>query len=169
MHIYLVGFMGVGKTTIGKKLANQLKLRFIDTDKLVVQQTGKSIPKLFEQQGEDGFRLLESQVLRSIDDEPSVIATGGGLPCFYDNMLYMNVHGVTVYIKADKLFIHSRLSQAKAPRPLIKSLNSDELLAFIEEKLTQRQVFYGQSLLHVDVPLKSFETLVESVVLAKGK
>lgn len=164
MHIYLVGFMGVGKTTIGKKLANQLKLRFIDTDKLIAQQTGKSIPKLFEQQGEEVFRLIESQALRSIDETPSVIATGGGLPCYYDNMSYMNVHGVTVFLRADKWFIHNRLTQAKAPRPLIKSLNSEELLAFIEEKLTARQGFYSQSKVQVDVPLKSFETLVNTVV-----
>lgn len=164
MHIYLVGFMGVGKTTIGKKLANQLHLPFIDTDKLITQQTGKSIPKLFEQQGEDAFRLLESQALRSIGSEPSVIATGGGLPCYYDNMSYMNVHGVTVYLRADKWFIHSRLTQAKAPRPLIKSLNSEELLAFIEEKLAFRQAFYSQSKVQVDMPVKSFETLVNTII-----
>lgn len=167
VHLYITGFMAVGKTTLGKKLATALAMPFIDTDKLVVQQTKKSIEEIFEQDGEETFRKLEADALRSIkDDEPAVVATGGGLPCYYDNMAFMNEHGFTVYLSAESSFIYSRLVKAKKPRPLVKSLTPEELMEFIQHKLTLRQPCYMQSHLHIEVPVKSSETLVRSIVEA---
>lgn len=165
MHIYLIGFMAVGKTTFGKKLARALALPFIDTDKLIEQQTHKTIEQLFEELGEDEFRKLEADVLRSLPSDKSyVIATGGGLPCYYDNMLFMNETGLTVYLNAEPAFIFSRLARAKKPRPLVKGLKGDELLQFITHKLGQRAAFYSQSKLTLSLPEKEPESLVNTVL-----
>lgn len=159
--------MAVGKTTLAKKLATALGMPFIDTDMLIVEQTHKTIEQIFETEGEDAFRKQEAEVLRAIKDRaPAVVATGGGLPCYYDNMAFMNEHGFTVYLSAEKAFIYSRLTKVKKPRPLVKSLNAEQLMEFIQHKLTQRQPYYMQSHLLVRVPAKSPETLVNSIVEA---
>lgn len=166
MHIYLIGFMAVGKTTIGKQLAKALELPFTDTDKLIEEQTGKNISRWFDEDGEEAFRIQEAQTLRQLSDEPHIIATGGGLPCYHQNMEYMNQRGITIYLKADPAFIEQRLRHAKAPRPLIKTINFDELNTFITAKLAQREPFYNQSKVTVRVPFKSLQPLVNSVLLA---
>jgi shikimate kinase len=165
MHIYLIGFMAVGKTTFGKKLARALAMPFIDTDKLIEQQTHKTIDQLFEELGEDEFRKLEADVLRNLPTHKShVIATGGGLPCYYNNMLFMNESGFTVYLNAEPAFIYSRLLRSKKPRPLVKGLKGDELLQFITHKLGQRATFYSQSKLTLNLPEKEPESLLNTVV-----
>lgn len=156
--------MAVGKTTLGKKLAKELNIPFLDTDKLVEQEAACSIDDIFKRDGEEAFRRLEAGVLRSIRDKaPSVVATGGGLPCYYDNMAFMNEHGFTVYLEASTEFIYSRLVKAKHPRPLVKSLDNEELREFIAHALSQRQAWYRQSQLHISLPVKSAETLVNTV------
>ena len=164
MNIYLIGFMAVGKTTLGKRLAKALQRPFVDTDNLIVQRTGKSIEEIFETLGEDEFRKIEADVLRSITTQNNIIATGGGLPCYFNNMDFMNAHGLTIYLNANSAFIYNRLLHAKAPRPLLKELKLDELLAYIEAKLAARQPYYMQSKLVQDMPLKSVKTLVNKVV-----
>lgn len=167
MHIYLVGFMAVGKTTFGKKLARALALPFIDTDKLIETHTNKSIEQLFAELGEDKFRELETEVLHNIPiNKIHVVATGGGLPCYNNNMEYLNKSGFTVYLCAETAFIYSRLMQAKIPRPLVKGLKGEQLLQFITHKLTARQPFYNQSKQIIKLPEKDPETLVNTVVLA---
>lgn len=170
MHLYLTGFMGVGKTTLGKRLALALKMPFIDTDKLVEQLAGKTIEQIFETLGESAFRKMETDALLNIKNEtPAVIATGGGLPCYNQNMDFMNKHGLTVYIKAEPEFIYSRLIKAKKPRPLIKSLNKDELLAFIGQKLSERKGYYEMSKVQINFPEKNTQTLVNTVTSAYQK
>lgn len=165
MHIYLIGFMAVGKTTFGKKLARALAMPFIDTDKLIEHQTNKTIEQLFEELGENEFRKLEADVLRNLPaHKPHVVATGGGLPCYYNNMLFMNNTGLTVYLNAEPSFIYSRLVRAKKPRPLVKGFKGDELLQFITNKLAQRAAFYTQSVLTLSLPQKDTESLVNTVV-----
>ena len=159
--------MGVGKTTLGKRLALALKMPFIDTDKLVEQLAGKTIEQIFETDGENAFRKMETNVLLNIKDEiPSVIATGGGLPCYNHNMDFMNEHGLTVYIKAEPEFIYSRLVRAKKPRPLIKSLNKDELLAFIRQKLSEREGYYEMSRMQINFPENNAQSLVNTAISA---
>jgi shikimate kinase len=165
MHIYLIGFMAVGKTTIGKKLARALAMPFLDTDKLIEHKTKKTIEQLFEELGEVEFRKLEADVLLNLPThKPYVIATGGGLPCYYDNMLFMNNTGLTVYLNAEPAFVFSRLVRAKKPRPLVKGLKGDGLLQFITDKLGQRATFYSQSKLTLSLPEKKTESLVNTVV-----
>ena len=167
MHIYLIGFMAVGKTTFGKRLARALSMPFLDTDKLIEQGTNNSIEQLFTEKGEVVFREIEAEVLRNLPNEkPHVIATGGGLPCYHNNMSFMKKEGLTVYLKAEPTFIYSRLVRAKRSRPLVKGLKGDELLQFITHKLTERASFYAQSEVVIELPEKSDESLVNTVVSA---
>ncbi len=167
MHLYVTGFMGVGKTTFGKQVANTLQLPFMDTDMLVEQIANKSIAAIFENEGETYFRDLEANVLRSIDQrKKAVIATGGGLPCYHNNMDFMNKHGFTLYLRASEAFIYNRLMQAKSPRPLLNGLNQEQTKAFIHKTLELRSGFYMQSKMVVDMPVKEARTLANSVVEA---
>ncbi len=146
MKVFLVGFMGSGKTTIGKKLANYLKCDFIDLDKLIETKVGMSIVQYFELHGESAFRDLEREVLQKTDfPENVIIATGGGAPCFGDNMSWMNENGLVAYLSLSAKALASRLENSKTDRPLIRNLKGDELEGFISTKLAERELFYNQS------------------------
>lgn len=143
MRIYLVGFMGSGKTTIGKYLAERLKCRFIDFDELIESQEKQTITEIFVRKGEQFFRHLEQKAIKFTRDlNKVVIATGGGTPVFDRNMEYMNKFGLTIYleVRPDQLF--ERLKNDKAHRPLIAEKSDDELQTFIKEKLHERLPFY---------------------------
>ena len=159
--------MGVGKTTFGKQVASHLQLPFMDTDLLVEQYCGKTIGEIFRGEGEDYFRTIEAKVIREVPNtKPAVVAVGGGLPCYHQNMNYMNESGFTVYLQATSSFIYNRLMQAKTPRPLLQGLNQLQIKAFIEQTLETRRGFYLQSNMVVDVPSKEPKTLINTVVLA---
>ncbi|HVW97668.1 MAG TPA: shikimate kinase [Mucilaginibacter sp.] len=144
--IFLVGFMGCGKTTLGRKLALTLNYPFLDLDHVLEAKAGMTIAEYFSVYGEDTFRKLESEVLKQTDyPERAVVSTGGGLPCFFDNMDWMNAHGQTVYIELSPKSLADRLQHQKAKRPLLRDKNDDELLAFITEKLTERETFYKKA------------------------
>ena len=146
MNIFLIGFMGSGKTTAGKKLASRMKYRYIDLDTWIEEQEKMSIKDLFEKKGETYFRNQESKYLRETAHyKECVISTGGGAPCFFDNMDYMNKHGVTVYLKLEPNQLFSRLKNEKTERPLIKSKKDTELLEFIKQKLKEREEYYKQA------------------------
>jgi shikimate kinase len=146
MKIFLVGFMGSGKTTIGKKLANYLKYEFVDLDKLIEVKAGMSIVDYFEIHGESAFRELEKEVLQLAHfGQNAIIATGGGTPCYDDNMAWMSTHGQVVYLSMPPKALASRLENSKADRPLIRNLKGDELVDFISNKLKEREPFYNQS------------------------
>ena len=146
MKIYLIGFMGCGKSTIGKLLARKLKLRFIDLDALIQERTYSTIPELFEKKGEAGFREQEKLALHQAIEMPdSVIATGGGAPCFFDNMERMNADGKTVYLKLSPTELAKRLANSKTVRPLIAGKSGEELETFIAEKLAERESWYSQA------------------------
>lgn len=149
--IYIIGFMGSGKTTAGKKLASLLGWSFIDLDKRVEEYAGKTITEIFSQSGEDYFRIIETQLLRNLKMcTKTVISTGGGTPCYIDNMDYMIETGLTIYLKLTPAELKSRLSQSKGKRPLIKDLDQNELTSFIEEKLVVREKWYERSDITVD-------------------
>jgi len=146
MKVFLIGFMGSGKTTIGKKLANYLKYEFIDLDKLIESETGMSIVNYFEMHGEAAFRELERNTLQKTKfPENIIIATGGGAPCFGDNMEWMNKNGLVAYLSLSPKALASRLEHSKTDRPLIRHLKGDELIDFISSKLQDREVFYNQA------------------------
>ncbi len=146
MRIYLIGYMACGKTTLGKELAQELGLSFIDLDKYLEKKYFKTIPQIFEEEGESGFRLKEQACLHEVADfEDVVIATGGGAPCFFDNVAVMNQSGECVFLDVDSQELANRLMQSKTERPLVKGKTPEELVGFIEGMLEKRRPFYEQA------------------------
>jgi len=138
--------MGCGKTTFGKRLANKLAYNFIDLDKVIEENAGISIPEFFKQFGEEAFRRKESEIIKTTAfPENSIIATGGGAPCFFDNMDWMNANGTTVYISLTPKALASRLESATEERPVLQGKKGEELEAFIAGKLAEREPFYSKA------------------------
>ncbi|MDB5223407.1 MAG: shikimate kinase [Chitinophagaceae bacterium] len=152
-RIFLTGFMGSGKTYWGKKWADASGFQFVDVDEIVEQEQGKTIANIFAQDGEEHFRNLETNVLRRLNNRNNIIvATGGGTPCFNDNISWMNENGTAVYLQSSAENILKRLISEKEKRPLIKNLQDEELLFYITEKIKEREPFYKQAeiILNVD-------------------
>ena len=144
--LYIIGFMGSGKTTAGQKLASLLGWSFIDLDRKIEEHTGMKIPEIFSKSGEEHFRNIEAEILRSITTgSNTVVATGGGAPCYKDNMEFMLSTGLTLYLKMTSPQLASRLSASNDERPLIKNLEGRDLLDFIEMKLSEREEWYEKS------------------------
>ncbi|ASU35814.1 shikimate kinase [Mucilaginibacter xinganensis] len=144
--IFLIGFMGCGKTTLGRKLAARLGYEFMDLDHIMEAQAGMTIAEYFSTHGEDAFRKLESEVLKQTEyPEHAVVSTGGGLPCFFDNMQWVNAHGRSVYIQLSPKTLADRLEHEKNKRPLLREKHGEALIAFISEKLIEREPFYKQA------------------------
>jgi len=145
-RIILVGFMGCGKSTLGKKIANNLNIPFIDSDQSLETHHQKSIGELFTEFGESHFRTLEQSFIQSLDlDSDFVLATGGGMPCFADNMELLNQAGTTFYLERSPKELAHRLVNAKSKRPLIVGMNADEILEFIEMQLPLREEYYKKA------------------------
>ncbi|MDR2621916.1 MAG: shikimate kinase [Dysgonamonadaceae bacterium] len=143
---FLIGYMGSGKTTVGKQLAKKLNLQFIDMDLFIENRYHKSISDIFEEKGESAFREIEQKaLLEIIDFENVVISTGGGLPCFFNNMDMMNQSGITIYLKASIEELVERLRTGKQKRPLIKDKNPGEIKDFITTNLAKREEFYNKA------------------------
>jgi shikimate kinase len=144
--VYIIGFMGSGKSTAGKKLASSMGWNFIDLDRKIEERAGKTIPQIFSQDGEDHFREIESNVLRSMKSlADTVISTGGGTPCHGNNLDFMLETGLTVYLKMTPVQLASRLLGSTGERPLIKNIPDDQLLSFIEKKLEVREKWYNRA------------------------
>lgn len=138
--------MGSGKSTVGKKLAKSLGLSFIDMDDYIEERNFKSIPKIFADEGEDGFRIREQKALHELSEfEDIVIATGGGAPCFFDNMEVIKKTGKSMYLSGSPRILADRLKKSKVERPLIKGKSFDELVAFIDVTLNKREHWYKQA------------------------
>jgi shikimate kinase len=149
--VYIIGFMGSGKSTAGKKLASALEWTFIDLDRKIEEQAGKTIPQIFSQNGEEYFRSVESEVLRSTAGlEKTVVSTGGGTPCHGDNMELMLRTGLTVYLKLTPEQLTQRLMNSSGERPLLKNIPDDKLINFIEEKLAFREKWYSRAKMVVE-------------------
>ncbi|MFD1256341.1 shikimate kinase [Mucilaginibacter terrae] len=167
-RIFLIGFMGCGKTTLGRKLATRLNYTFYDLDHLLEEQAGMSVAEYFSSFGETAFRLAESEVLKNTAyAENAVISTGGGLPCFFDNMDWMKAHGTTLYIKLSPKTLASRLEHGKEERPLLRHKHGDELIAFISDKLAERESYYLQAQVVADGLSLTAEKVME--ILSKQK
>lgn len=144
--IFLIGFMGSGKSYWGNRWAAKYELPFIDLDKLVEQKENKTIAAIFEENGEEYFRKLETDCLKAVSGKRSfIMACGGGAPCFNNNMQWMNEQGTTVYLSAAPEFLYNRVVEEKDRRPLLKNLAGSELFSFIEKKLEEREPFYRQA------------------------
>lgn len=151
MKIFLIGFMGCGKSTLGKKLAVKLGYDFVDLDHQIEKNIGTTIGSYFAAHGEAAFRKLESETLKTFSyPANAVIATGGGTPVFFDNMDWMNANGLTLYIEMSPAALAKRLESGKEKRPLLRDLHDDALIEFIEHKLAERDGFYKQAALILD-------------------
>jgi shikimate kinase len=143
---FLIGYMGSGKTTVGKWLSKKLNLQFIDMDMFIENRYHKSISAIFEGKGEAAFREIERKALQEIlDFENVVISTGGGMPCFFDNMDLMNLSGITIYLKVSVNELAKRLENGKQKRPLIKDKNPEEIKDYIAANLEKREQFYNRA------------------------
>ena len=146
VRIFLTGYMGAGKTTLGKAFARQMNISFIDLDWYIEERFHKTIGELFTERGETGFRELERNMLHEVAEfENVVISTGGGAPCFFDNMEFMNRMGKTVFLDVHPDVLFRRLRVAKQQRPILQGKEDDELKAFIVQALEKRAPFYTQA------------------------
>ncbi|MBE6310443.1 MAG: shikimate kinase [Bacteroidales bacterium] len=151
--IFLVGYMGCGKTTMGRSLSKYLNISFIDLDLFIEARFRRSVKDIFNERGENGFRQIEYNVLREVGEfEDVIISCGGGTPCHYDNMEYMNSRGTTVFLNASHEALLRRLSipTAKAKRPIIAQKSNEELSQFITEAMKQRVPHYTKASLIFD-------------------
>ena len=159
--IFLIGFMGAGKSTLGKKLAKAIGYQFVDSDKEISNQQGVTISVLFDTKGEAYFRQLEKEFIEQLDsNENYVVATGGGLPIYNDLMNTLNEKGITLYLRVKPSTLLLRLKEGQKKRPLIANLNEEQLHAFISEKLVERESTYLKAQLIVDEPNQKIEQLI---------
>lgn len=149
--IFLVGFMGSGKTTIGKALADELGFQHFDLDVFIENKYHKTIAQIFSELGEKEFRRLEQMALMEVVDfEQCVISTGGGTPCFFDNMEQINAHGISFYLESDSDVLAERLFYKGCRRPLLAGKNKAELKNYIEQTIAKRLPFYQQAQVKID-------------------
>ena len=160
--LYLIGFMGVGKTTIGKQIAALNKVIFIDTDSQIEKETSKSIKEIFETDGEIAFRKLETDTIRSIDRK-AIIACGGGLPAHNNNIEYLKHKGTVIYLKASTETLIKRLEKNKNKRPLISKLTNDKLLEFIRKILKEREETYKQADYTIETDNKTVKEVLREI------
>ena len=165
VRIIIIGYMGAGKTTVGKALARALGLPFYDLDWYIESRMHKTVPQIFAERGEEGFRQVERNMLHEVAEfEDVIISCGGGTPCFFDNMAYLNAQGETIYLKATPEVLYKHLQMGKTVRPLLRDKTPDEMLAFITGQLGQREPYYGQARHTLDVNLlDSYEKIRISV------
>ena len=167
MTIFLVGYAGSGKSSLGKRLARRMGLRFVDTDNVVEQQVGAPIADIFHYEGEEYFRIAERRAVEGLANEGMdlVIATGGGLPTWKDNMEWMLRTGVTIYLRRTPEQILSRLSDyGRMKRPMFRGKSDEELVVFMREQMAQRDKYYTQAHIEVDCTTMSDDDVVEYIV-----
>ena len=175
--IFLIGYMGSGKTTLGKALAKEMNKEFIDLDHFIEGRFHTTVKQIFAERGEDGFRDVERRMLHEVADfEDVIVACGGGTPCYFDNMEYMCSHGFTIYLTTppERLALRLALPGSRAKRPLIADKSDDELLAFVNEALALREPFYSKAQLtfcstHIENAKETNITAKELSVIIQGK
>jgi shikimate kinase len=144
--IFLIGFMGSGKTYWGSMWSSENNLPFYDLDAVIEEQQQKTIAQIFEDSGEAYFRTIETAALHQFANKQNcIVACGGGTPCFNNNIAWMNANGTTVYLKATPEEIYKRVINEQDKRPVIKNVPQEELLSSIAKKLGEREVFYSQA------------------------
>lgn len=150
--IIIIGYMGAGKTTVGKALAKELGVMFYDLDWYIESRMRKTVKLIFDEIGEEGFRKIERNMLHEVAEfENVVVSCGGGTPCFFDNMDYMNQLGETIYLKASPETLHTHLKMGKGVRPLLLNKTPEEVEIFIREQLKLREPFYNKAKHIIDI------------------
>lgn len=152
MRIFLIGFMGSGKTYWGKRLATQLKLSFYDLDDAISAKENKTVAQIFAESGEETFRIKERETLESLIDENTsmVLSCGGGTPCFFNNIEKMKKYGIVVWLNTHVEVLVDRLLKEKEKRPLIRKIADDDMRSYIVRKLNERRMYYEQADIVVD-------------------
>ena len=170
-RIILIGYMGAGKTTVGRALAKEMGVPFYDLDWYIESRRRKTVAQLFAEVGEEGFRQIEHNMLHEVAEfEDVVISCGGGTPCFFDNMDYMNSQGQVVYLKASPDILMQHLMMARTERPLLKGKSPEQMKEFIEEQLKAREVYYNKARYIFDVSLMdNFEKIKYTVEQLRKK
>ncbi|MRR18653.1 shikimate kinase [bacterium] len=172
MNIYLTGFMGSGKSSTGRKIASSLLWNFADTDKIVEEQEGATVPDLFKQKGEDYFRRAEARALRTVSERSrTVVACGGGTPCSADNLEVMRSTGVIVYLKLPVVELAKRLQKSATVRPLLQGTGKDEMTSRVRELLESRTGWYEKADLIIEGPSTTVEeitSLIADLVRSRG-
>ncbi len=165
-RIILIGYMGAGKTTVGRQLGMALGIPFYDLDWYIEGRMRKTVPQLFAERGEEGFRLVERNMLHEVAEfEDVVLSCGGGTPCFFDNMDYLNSQGETIYLKASPEVLYGHLKMGRTERPLLKGKSAEEMQQFITNQLAQREPFYSKAKYTLDVNLlDNYEKIKTSVL-----
>lgn len=169
-RIYLIGFMGVGKSTIGKKLANKLDYNFIDIDELFENKYRVSINTFFEKYGEKLFRELENKLLyETFSFETTVISTGGGTPCYRNAIDDINSYGTSIYLRMPAEALINRLENAIRPRPLIKGKSHDDIKRDVDILLAEREQYYNKANIIFDAISPDIEKLLLTIKNHKDK
>ena len=160
-RIILIGYMGSGKTTVGKALSKETGMMFYDLDWYIESRMHKTVAQIFAERGEEGFRKIEYNMLHEVAEfEDVIISCGGGTPCFFDNIDYLNGQGDVCYLKATPEVLYKHLLMGKVERPLIKGKSPEELINFITEQVGKREEFYTKARYTLDVSLMdSFEKI----------
>lgn len=162
IRIILIGYMGAGKTTIGKTLAKQLGVPFYDLDWYIETRMRKKVKQIFDERGEEGFRIIEKNMLHEAAEfENVVLACGGGTPCFFDNMEYMVGQGDVVYLRGTPEVLFRHLKMGKGVRPLLLGKSDEELLEYIRENVRKREEFYTKATHIIDIPCMEDEDRIQ--------
>ena len=166
MRIYLIGFMGSGKTHWGQLLGSKLTLPFFDLDKQIVEEEKKSIVEIFAEKGEEYFRMLEKEALYMVTEsnDSFVMACGGGTPCYFNNIDYMNQNGTTVWLNTRLDVLFNRLLQERETRPLLQHLTEAQLKQFILKKFSERRIYYEQASLVIEESETSVDLLIQHIM-----
>ena len=165
IRIIIIGYMGAGKTTVGKALSKELGIPFYDLDWYIESRMRKTVKQIFDEKGAEGFRKIEYNMLHEVAEfENIILSCGGGTPCFFDNMDYLNQQGETVYLKATPEVLYGHLKIGKSVRPLLLNKTPEEVQVFIKEQLVYREPFYAKAKNTLDVNLlDNFEKIQISV------
>ena len=168
MKIFLIGFMGSGKTTIGRRLVERIGFDFVDTDCFIEMRQGMTVSEVFAQRGEPAFRIMERDILLEMQKiEYAVVSTGGGMPCYGDNMDIMLANGKVIYLQTSPQTLVRRLLRSHTERPLIQGKTEKELQQYIIEKLAEREPFYSRAQITVQTENFSIEEFMQTLNLMK--
>jgi len=163
IRVILIGYMGAGKTTIGKALAKELGVTFYDLDWYIETRMRKKVKQIFDERGEEGFRIIEKNMLHEVAEfEDVVLACGGGTPCFFDNMDYMIEKGNVVYLRGTPEILFQHLKLGKGVRPLLLGKSDEELLEYIKENVEKREAFYMKANYIIDIPCMTDEDKIQN-------